>query len=146
MTSAVLLYQNDASIRDVILEVLTDEGYAVIVCDSLAAVQSAAGREPTALALIDAWGPSYGVLAESERQEICAWAAQVPAIMLTARSWAHEMSADDLGLLALLSKPIDLEQLVETIGQHIARVTPPAPTGQDEASPAAPAVTPGAGV
>jgi len=120
MTSTVLLYQNDPSIRDLFWEVLTEAGHPVITCDSLAEVHARSRMDPTALALIDAWGPSYGVLAERERQDICAFAAQVPSVMLTARSWAQAVRADELGLLALLQKPIGLDQLLETIGQQVA--------------------------
>jgi DNA-binding response OmpR family regulator len=66
--------------------------------------------------------PAINVLAECERQEIRLVAAQVPTIMLTAREWVRTVSADEVGLLALLSKPIDLDALVETVGQHVARL------------------------
>jgi DNA-binding NtrC family response regulator len=122
MTGTVLLYQNDQGLRDVVLAVLTDEGHPVIACDSLAEVQARSRMDPTALALIDTWGPSYGVLAESERQNISAFAAQVPSVMLTARSWSQAVSADELGLLALLETPIGLDQLVDTIRQQVTRL------------------------
>lgn len=122
MTSTVLLYQHDQSIRDLVFEVLTDAGHPVIACDSLAEVQARSRMDPTALALIDAWGASYGALIESERQDICAFTAEVPSVMLTARSWSQAVSADELGLLALLEKPMGLDQLVETVGQHVTRL------------------------
>ena len=122
MTSAVLLYQNDASISAMVQEMLMDEGHPVIICGSLAEVQARSRMDPTAMALIDAWGPSYSVLADSERQDICALAAQMPTVMLTARSWAQGVRADELGLLALLPKPIELDQLVATVSQQVARL------------------------
>src|SRR5215213_4057525 len=122
MSGSVLLYEDDQGILGCVSELLVDEGYRVTVCDSLAELQAQSSLDPTALALVDAWGPSYNVLAACDRQEIRALAVQVPTVMLTARSWFHGVSAIELGLLALLSKPIDLDALAETVGQHVARL------------------------
>jgi DNA-binding NtrC family response regulator len=118
----ILLYEDDQAIRDVVAEVLRDEGHQVLVCTTLQAVQSVARADPTALALVDTWGSGFLHLDEGARQDIRGFAQRIPTIMLTAHVWAQETPADELGLLALLRMPLDLEQLLETVGQHSARL------------------------
>jgi DNA-binding response OmpR family regulator len=118
----VLLYEEDQAIRTFVAEALRDEGHQVLVCTTLQAVQSVAMADPTALALVDTWGPHFIRLDDDGRQEIRGFAECIPTIMLTAHAWAQGTPADELGLLALLPMPLELEQLIKVVGQHSARL------------------------
>src|SRR5215210_7059906 len=85
---SVLLYGADRQLRELYQLLLHADGCAVTVCDSLAEVLQGALTNPANLALIDDWGSSDLDLQEQDRQEICAFAQQVPTIMITAHSWA----------------------------------------------------------
>jgi CheY-like chemotaxis protein len=122
MVGSVLLYEDDCAIREFVAEVLSDEGHQVLVCDSLQAVQRAAEADPSALALVDTWDASFYRLAAPQRQAICSLAERVPTVMLTTHAWALETTAEELGLLALVPMPMDLDQLVETVGLQMARL------------------------
>jgi DNA-binding NtrC family response regulator len=122
MVGSVLLYQDDAAIRGFVADVLRDEGHQVQICTSLQAVRDAATTNPTALALVDTWEPDSYSLDAPQRDAIRAFAAQVPTVMLTAQAWATATPPSELGLLALLPMPIDLDLLVDTVGQQVARL------------------------
>jgi DNA-binding NtrC family response regulator len=118
----ILLYEADEAIRTFVAEALRDEGHQVLVCTTLQVVQSVALADPSALALVDTWGSHFTRLDDGARQDIRGFAERIPTIMLTTHAWAQETTADELGLLALLPMPLELEQLLETVGQHSARL------------------------
>jgi DNA-binding NtrC family response regulator len=120
IVGSVLLYQDDPTLGAFVAEVLSDEGHQVQVCTSLEDVRSAAIADPTALVLVDTWDVSFYALDTEQRQAIRAFAAQVPTVMLTAHAWASDTKAEELGLLALLPMPIDLDLLVETVSRQVA--------------------------
>jgi DNA-binding NtrC family response regulator len=122
MRGLVLLYEDDRAIREFVAEVLSDEGHQVLVCNSLQAVQRAAEADPCALALVDTWDARFYRLAAPQRQAIRSLAERVPTVMLTTHAWALETRAEELGLLALVPMPVDLDQLVATVGLQLASV------------------------
>jgi DNA-binding response OmpR family regulator len=109
-------------------DLLQGEGFRVVSCSSLLELHQAAVGEAN-LVLTDTWGPSHLTLTACERQQIMDLARLVPTILLTARTWAAHASAYDLGLAAVVSKPFDLESLVNTIRQSATRAeVPPMPS------------------
>jgi CheY-like chemotaxis protein len=114
----VLLAEDDTSITEFLRDALVDEGYVVRTAIN--------GRH--ALDLLDEWRPDL-ILLDLKMPEMDGWAfraeqlkrqdvADIPVIVLTATHAAvqPEPSHDTV---AIVHKPFDLDDLLETIRQHL---------------------------
>jgi CheY-like chemotaxis protein len=116
MQGTILVAEDDAAIADVLVEVLTEEGYTVQIasngCDALAALQA----DRLELALLDLSLPGL-----SGREVLSAVRAQqidVPIVVTTASS----LAADELiaaGARTCQFKPFDLDDLLRCVREHI---------------------------
>ena len=119
MVGCVLLLEDDPALRELFRDVLAEGGHGVRVCSSPTDVRTVAAGEPGALAVVDAWGPSQQALSAEEGREIRALARAVPTIMVTGRAWAEAARAEDLGLVAIVRKPLDVSALGELVTRSI---------------------------
>ena len=110
-----LLLEDDLALRNLLLEALGGEGFEVYTCDSFEQVRQAAAQGAGDIIVADFWGGSQRTLPESDRQEIRELCSYLPVVLLTGRTWAAETSAEELGARALLRKPFDLEELLQTV-------------------------------
>ena len=72
------------------------------------------------LIVADFWGTSHLTLDEAEREEIGALATHAPLVLVSARNWALSEQAADLGLVALLIKPLDIDGFVVAMRSALA--------------------------
>jgi DNA-binding NarL/FixJ family response regulator len=107
----VLLLEDDLPTRQMLTLVLDDEGIQTRVCGSPEQAIQAARDLAAPLLIADFWGTSHHTLLPDERAEIRSLADAVPTIMVTARAWAARSAAADLGLVALVRKPIEPGQI-----------------------------------
>ena len=126
MSPTVLLFEDDASIRDVLQVMLTDDGHTVSVCDTPAQVRLLGAQTPSVLAVVDFWLESQAVLSDRDRAELLHLTSVVPTILVTARGWASRYGDGDLGLLAIVRKPFDVAELSTVVGSWVSRLTVPA--------------------
>jgi|SRR5579871_6516156 len=117
---SVLLVEDDEGIRHVVAEVLTVEGYEVR--------QAEDGRG--ALAALTDWSPDVILLdlmmpgmdgwqfRAEQRARNCA--LDVPLIVLSASRRAGD-AIEDLGAVAVIPKPFDLDALLEVVDHYAAR-------------------------
>lgn len=119
----VLLFDNECDFRELLCDFFRGEGYDVEVCPTPEDVAYRGGLRPDAIAVVDAWGRSTCRLVDPEARSIRTLAACVPTVMLTARTWAADVNAVDLGLRALLEKPIDLNVLLEEVTRMAAHIS-----------------------
>ena len=122
MSRTVLLLEDDPTIRDLLDAVLTDEGHDVRPCDSRDHLLAAARDIPSSLAVADFWGTSHQVLSDEERQEVMDLARTVPTILVSGRSWMRAACPDELGVLALVPKPFDVDALTSLVAECSARL------------------------
>ncbi len=115
MSGTVLLLEDDPGLRDLLEAVLTDDGQDVRPCESPEQLLRVAAESPAALALVDFWGESHRALSDAEREQVTALGRAVPTIMITARAWALSETAASLGLVALVPKPFDMDDLVALV-------------------------------
>src|SRR5262245_64791715 len=108
---AIILFEDDGALRDVLRAALEDEGHQVVTVRGVDQLPEQAARLPDALALVDGWGPVSGELSEADRRAIQDLAARLPTIVMTGRAWADRVAAEELGVVALLKKPADLNRL-----------------------------------
>jgi DNA-binding response OmpR family regulator len=111
----VLLLEDDAALRDLLLEALASEDIEVRTCDTFAEVREAAARAEADLVIADFWGGSQRSLPQSDRDDIRELCSYLPVILLTGRMWATETTAEELGAQALVRKPFDLDDLLRTV-------------------------------
>jgi DNA-binding response OmpR family regulator len=113
----VLLLEDDLALRGLLLEALAGEDFGVEAFDSIGDVSAAAAAGAGDLVVADFWGDSQRTLPDHERDEVRALGSLLPVIMLTGRTWAADTTAAELGAHALLRKPFDLDDLLQTVEQ-----------------------------
>jgi two-component system, chemotaxis family, chemotaxis protein CheY len=114
----ILVVDDDVDIVEALFDALSDEGHAVAVAhDGLEALRYLAAEPPPCLILLD-WmmprcdGPTF------RRQQLADPAlATIPVVLLTADPRVAE-KAREIGAIAHLRKPIDLEDLLAIIARH----------------------------
>jgi len=114
-----ILLEDDVALRDLLLEALDGEGYAVRACETFEEIHDAAKGKEADIAIADFWGGSQRTLPDSDRQEIRELCSYLPVILLTGRTWAAETSAEELGACALIRKPFDLDFLLKTVAAAV---------------------------
>ncbi len=130
MTSgSVLLLEDDAILRKLLRDILSDDGHHVQVCDSPRQVLDMAAEAPGACAVVHFWGHSHRHLADDERADLVQLSGAVPTVLMTARTWAEDEGADSLGLLALVRKPFDPDAMTTILREALeaderARIAP----------------------
>ena len=119
----ILVVDDDAAIREVVAEVLEEEGYQVTVASS--------GQD--ALVAIDADEPALVVL-DMRMPVMNGWefaeqlsdrpGRRIPLLVMTAAVDADKRAAE-IGAAGTLSKPFDLSDLIELVQTLIASPAPP---------------------
>ena len=109
----VLIIEDSYLFGEFVADAATLAGAGSIeVAESQAAAERAAARRAPDLIIADAWGESTTTLDPAERQSIVDLARQCPLIMATGREWAARVDPAELGLVGLLLKPFELEDLL----------------------------------
>jgi CheY-like chemotaxis protein len=118
----VLVVEDETSVGQVVVDVLTDEGYEVRWATN--------GR--AALALLNQWLPDAIVLDlmmpvmdgrafRAAQRRLPGKVARVPVVVLSGMREARA-TAEELGAAAVIAKPFDLDDLVNTIGRVLDRL------------------------
>ena len=114
----VLVVDDDVAIREMLLSLMEDEGYAAVgVGDGQEALDYLRGADalPQAI-LLDLMMPRLDGWAFYAAQQADPALAAIPVIVLSARPDGAQQVAR-LGQVQFLSKPIDLTRLVELLEQ-----------------------------
>ena len=117
----ILVVDDEPGIRDLLSEILNDEGHLVEVAENAAQARSARLRERPDLVLLDIWMPDMdGVTLLKE------WSATgaltMPVIMMSGHATIETaVEATRIGALAFLEKPITLQKLLKAVEQGLAR-------------------------
>ncbi len=139
----ILVVDDELGIRDLLSEILFDEGHQVDLAENAAQARLSRQRQRPDLVLLDIWMPDTdGVSLLKE------WAANgqldMPVIMMSGHATIDTaVDAVRIGAMAFLEKPITMQKLLKAVSDGLARQAPPlAPS----ASAAAPVVSTAAGV
>ncbi len=146
----ILVVDDELGIRDLLSEILNDEGHTVQLAENAASARAARLAEQPDLVLLDIWMPDTdGVTLLKEWR--AAGLLTMPVIMMSGHATmntANEASRN--GAQDFLEKPITLQKLLKAVQQALRRDTPapkaaPAPPPR-AATPALAAIaTPGGG-
>jgi len=138
----ILVVDDEHGIRDLLWEVLNDEGHAVTLAENAAQARAARAAEAPDLVLLDIWMPDMdGVTLLKE------WAAggllTMPVIIMSGHATIDTaVEATKIGALAFLEKPVTLQKLLSAVEDALKKDEPPpvasAPMKLHAAVPAAP--------
>jgi len=121
MPPRIYLLEDDGSLRELLAEVLREElGARLEVCATMAELQTHCQAARPDLIVADFWGTSHLTLDDAERSEITALTEIAPVVLVSARNWALDAQAQELGLVALLTKPLDIDGFVTVVRAAIA--------------------------
>lgn len=117
----ILVVDDEIGIRELLSEVLQDEGYSVSLAENAAQARSLHSSKHHDLVLLDIWMPDMdGVSLLKE------WAAQqmltAPVIMMSGHATIETaVEATRIGAIDFLEKPIALAKLLQTIESALER-------------------------
>lgn len=108
----VLVAEDEPTIREMLTEVLRDEGYRVLVAPDGLAALGVLARETPDLVLTDAMMPGLDGLALVRRLREDPQSAGVPVVLMSA---VLRADPDVLPGVRFLAKPFDLTRLLEVV-------------------------------
>jgi DNA-binding NtrC family response regulator len=117
----ILVVDDEIGIRELLSEILSDEGHAVLTAENAAAARTLRQKEPPDLVLLDIWMPDTdGVTLLKE------WAAggqlTMPVIMMSGHATIDTaVEATRFGALDFLEKPIALARLLAAVRAGLER-------------------------
>jgi len=120
----ILVVDDELGIRDLLSEILNDEGHTVDLAENAAQARAARLRGRPDLVLLDIWMPDTdGVTLLKE------WSATglltMPVIMMSGHATIDTaVEATKIGAQAFLEKPITLQKLLKAVEQGLARQDP----------------------
>ena len=117
----ILVVDDELGIRDLLWEILNDEGHNVEVAENAAQARVARLRGRPDLVLLDIWMPDTdGVTLLKEWSTT--GALTMPVIMMSGHATIDTaVEATKIGALAFLEKPITLQKLLKAVEQGLAR-------------------------
>ncbi|MEO5660524.1 MAG: response regulator [Polaromonas sp.] len=117
----ILVVDDELGIRDLLSEILNDEGHQVDLAENAAQARAARALARPDLVLLDIWMPDTdGVTLLKE------WSASglltMPVIMMSGHATIDTaVEATKIGAMAFLEKPITLQKLLKAVEQGLAR-------------------------
>ncbi|SIR71683.1 response regulator [Pseudacidovorax sp. RU35E] len=141
----ILVVDDELGIRDLLFEILNDEGHNVELAENASAARAARQRERPDLVLLDIWMPDTdGVTLLKE------WSAagllNMPVIMMSGHATIDTaVEATRIGAAAFLEKPITLQKLLKEVEKGLMRDEgrrPPSLGVVPPSAPSSPAVAP----
>ncbi|MEP6790412.1 MAG: response regulator [Ramlibacter sp.] len=119
----ILVVDDERGIRDLLSEILNDEGHNVELAENAAQARAARGRTRPDLVLLDIWMPDTdGVTLLKE------WSTtgllSMPVIMMSGHATIETaVEATKIGAQSFLEKPITLQKLLKAVEAGLARTT-----------------------
>ncbi|TFZ06588.1 response regulator [Ramlibacter henchirensis] len=120
----ILVVDDELGIRDLLSEILNDEGHNVELAQNAAQARSARARSRPDLVLLDIWMPDTdGVTLLKE------WSSTgqltMPVIMMSGHATIETaVEATKIGAQSFLEKPITMQKLLKAVEGALARETP----------------------
>jgi DNA-binding NtrC family response regulator len=117
----ILVVDDEHGIRDLLWEILNDDGHQVELAENAAQARAARLRERPELVLLDIWMPDTdGVTLLKEWSS--AGLLNMPVIMMSGHATIDTaVEATKIGALAFLEKPITMQKLLKAVEQGLAR-------------------------
>ncbi len=139
----ILVVDDELGIRDLLSEILNDEGHQVELAENAAQARAARQRIRPDLVLLDIWMPDTdGVTLLKEWST--AGLLTMPVVMMSGHATIDTaVEATRIGAMSFLEKPITMQKLLQAVEQGLTRHAPKKPVAasgtQALGSPDAPA-------
>ena len=128
----ILVVDDELGIRDLLQEILNDEGHTVEVAENAQQAREARLRDRPDLVLLDIWMPDTDGVTLLKEWSSCG-ALTMPVIMMSGHATIDTaVEATKIGALAFLEKPITMQKLLKAVEQGLTRGTvrkPPSASG-----------------
>lgn len=115
----ILVVDDEADIRDMVQEILTEEGYEVRVAGNAAEARAARSKHQPDLVLLDIWMPDMdgiSLLKEWTREDLLSF----PVVIMSGHGTVETaIEATKLGALDFVEKPLSLAKLLRTVEHAI---------------------------
>ena len=117
----ILVVDDEVGIRELLSEILGDEGHVVTVAESAQQARVFRQDNTPSLVLLDIWMPDIdGITLLREWQ--CDGLLTMPVIMMSGHATMNTaVEAARIGALNFLEKPISLQRLLEAVQQGLAK-------------------------
>jgi two-component system, NtrC family, nitrogen regulation response regulator NtrX len=113
-TTRILVVDDESDIRELVREILSEEGYVVEVAADGAEARAACARQAPDLVLLDIWMPDtdgISLLREWQQSQ-----AGLPVVMMSGHGTVETaVEATRLGALDYIEKPLSLAKLLRTV-------------------------------
>lgn len=134
----ILVVDDELGIRDLLFEILNDEGHTVELAENAAQARALRASYRPDLVLLDIWMPDTdGVTLLKE------WSASgllgMPVIMMSGHATIDTaVEATRIGAMAFLEKPITLQKLLQAVEKGLNKAPPRPPAPEMRAAPTPP--------
>lgn len=141
-TKDILVVDDEVGIRELLSEILFDEGYRVHVAENAVQARALRLKQMPDLVLLDIWMPDTDGLTLLKE-----WAAQslltMPVVMMSGHGTIETaLEATRVGAVDFLEKPIALQKLLKTVAKSLQQGVPvPIPPVKNVALPVAEGMT-----
>ena len=125
----ILVVDDEMGIRELLSEILTDEGHSVTLAENAAAARQARSERRPDLVLLDIWMPDTDGISLLKE-----WSAAnlltMPVVMMSGHGTIDSaVEATRVGAVDFLEKPIALQKLLQTVKKalkhEVASTKPP---------------------
>ncbi len=133
----ILVVDDELGIRDLLQEILNDEGHTVEVAENAQQAREARLRDRPDLVLLDIWMPDTDGVTLLKEWSSCG-ALTMPVIMMSGHATIDTaVEATKIGALAFLEKPITMQKLLKAVEQGLTRGIARKPVATSMFAPAA---------
>ncbi len=117
----ILVVDDEHGIRDLLWEILNDEGHTVELAENAAQARAARARGKPDLVLLDIWMPDTDGVSLLKEWSVSG-ALTMPVIMMSGHGTIDTaVEATKIGAMAFLEKPVTLQKLLKAVDQGLAR-------------------------
>ena len=117
----ILVVDDELGIRDLLLEILNDEGHNVELAENAAQARAARSRFRPDLVLLDIWMPDTDGVTLLKEWSTTGYLT-MPVIMMSGHATIDTaVEATKIGALAFLEEPITLQKLLKAVELALAR-------------------------
>ncbi|MES2207248.1 MAG: response regulator [Pseudomonadota bacterium] len=124
MQHEILVVDDELGIRELLSEILTDEGYVVSIAENAEQASLYRQKRQPSMVLLDIWMPDRDGLTLLKEWVAQGWLS-MPVVMMSGHgSIEQAKEAQQLGAVGFLEKPITLQKLLETVEHALKQAQP----------------------
>ncbi|PAT37817.1 response regulator [Vandammella animalimorsus] len=124
----ILVVDDELGIRDLLSEILNDEGHHVDLAENAGQARTACGQSKYDLVLLDIWMPDTDGVSLLKEWSL-AGQLDMPVIMMSGHATIDTaVEATRIGAFSFLEKPITLQKLLKAVNQALEK-NPPGQAG-----------------